>query len=57
MQDVTPAAIDLLVTLSTSTHGQGGVHVDVMAGQVKTDQALEDNTPSREGRSQEDEQT
>lgn len=57
MQDPTAAAVDLLVTLATPTHGQGCKHVDVVAGQVKTDQALEDDAPARKGRSQEDEQT
>lgn len=39
-----------------AAHGQGCVHVDVVAGKVERDQALEQNGPAGEGRRQKDEQ-
>ena len=56
VQDPTPAGIDLFMTLPTGSHGQGGVHVNVMAGEVKTDESLEDDAPAWKGGSEEDEQ-
>lgn len=49
MQDPTPAGIDLFMTLATGSHGQGGVHVDVMAGEVETDESLKDDAPAGKG--------
>lgn len=57
MEDPTPAGVDLLVTLARRSHGQCGVHVDVVTGEIETDQALEDDTPARKGGSQKDQQT
>lgn len=48
--------VHFLVTLAAAAHLQSCIHVDVMAGKIKTDQTLEDNTPSGERLSQEDEQ-
>lgn len=39
-----------------AAHGQSRVHVDVVAGQVKGDQSLEDDGPARKGRRQEHQQ-
>jgi hypothetical protein len=44
------------VTLPTAPHSQRGVHVNVVTGKIKTDQALEYDAPSRERRSEKDEQ-
>jgi len=41
IQKSAPALINLLVTLARSSHGQGRVHVHVMARQIETDEALE----------------
>lgn len=49
MQNIASATINLLVALSASTHGQSSIHVNVVARQIQTDQALEDNAPSWEG--------
>ncbi len=46
--------IHLFVTLTLCAHGQGRVHVDVVTRQVQANQPLEDYTPSRPGRGQED---
>lgn len=54
MEDVTSTRIHLFVTLAARTHGQGRVHVDIVAGKVETDQALEDDGPSGERRRQKD---
>lgn len=48
MQDPTSAAVDLLVALSTPAHAQRRIHVDIVTRQVKADQSLENDTPSRE---------
>lgn len=45
------------MALALCAHGQSGIHVDVVTGQVQADQALEDDAPSRPGRGQEDQQT
>lgn len=42
------------MALVRATHDKGRIHVDVVTGEVKRDQALEDNGPPREGRGQED---
>jgi len=53
-----PAAtlVDLLVALAASPHGQGGIHVHVVAGQIERDEALENNAPPGKGRGEEDEE-
>jgi hypothetical protein len=56
MQDPTPARVDLFVTLPTASHRQRSVHVDVVTGEVETDQALEDDAPPRKRRREENEQ-
>jgi hypothetical protein len=55
VQNPTPLGINLLVALSAS-HAQTRVHVHVVAGEIQTDQALEDNTPSGKGRRKEHQQ-
>ena len=57
MQDPAAAAIHFLMTLTTPSHCQGRIHVNVMAGEIQTDQTLEDDCPSWEGRCQEDKET
>lgn len=44
------------MTLPTASHSQGGVHVDIVTGEIKTDQALEDDAPPWERRRKEDQQ-
>lgn len=45
------------MALVRSTHDERRVHVDVMTGKIKRDQALEDDGPPGEGRGQEHQQT
>lgn len=45
------------MALVGAAHGQGGVHVHVVAGQVEGDQALEEDGPARPGGAEEDQQT
>lgn len=54
MEQPTPALIDLLMALSGISHGQRCIHVHVVAGEVKADQALEEYGPSRKGGAEED---
>ena len=56
MHDLAPVDIDVLVALTAATHGQSGIHVHVVAGEVETDQELEDHAPARLGCRQENEQ-
>lgn len=49
MQDPTPAGVDLFMTLTAGSHGQSGVHVDIMAGEVETDESLKDDAPAGKG--------
>lgn len=44
------------MTLIAPAHAQRRIHVHVVTRQVQRDQSLEDDTPSREGACQEDEQ-
>lgn len=44
------------MALVRATHDKCGIHVDVVTGKVKRDQALEDDGPPREGRGQEDQE-
>lgn len=55
-QDAAARLVDVLVAVLGAAHGQGGVHVHVVARQVERDQALEQDGPAREGRRQEHEQ-
>lgn len=48
--------INVLVARFRAAHDERGVHVDVMAGKVERDQALEDDGPARERGGQEDKQ-
>lgn len=56
LQHPTPALIDLLMALSAPAHAQRRVHVHIMARQIQADQALEDDAPPGECRSQEHKQ-
>ena len=56
MHDLAPLLVDVLVTLSAASHGQGRIHMHVMAGEVQTDQQLEYHAPSRFCRRQKYEQ-
>lgn len=57
MHDLAPLGINVLVALTTSSHGQSGIHVHVVAGEVETDEELEDHAPSWFGSRQENQQT
>ena len=46
----------ILMTLALAAHGQRGIHVNVMAGQIQADEALEDHAVGGFGGGQEDEQ-
>lgn len=48
MQVPVSLLIHLLVTLTASTHREGGIHVDVVARKIQADQSLEHYTPSWE---------
>lgn len=52
-----PILVHVLVARFRAAHDQCGVHVNVVAGKVERDEALEDNGPARERGRQEDEQT
>lgn len=45
------------MALTRGPHGQRRVHVNIMTGEIETDQALEDDTPSGKGGCQEYQQT
>ena len=55
-EDAAARLVDVLVAVLGAAHGQGGVHVDVVARQVERDEALEDDGPAREGGRQEHQQ-
>lgn len=55
MQNPAPARLDLFMALPT--HGQSRVHMDVVAGEIQGNQALEQDGPSRKGRGQEHQET
>lgn len=56
IQHPAPGGIDLLVALAGTTHAQSGIHVHVMTGHIQTNQALENNSPSRPSRAQKHQQ-
>lgn len=56
VQDPAPGLIHLLVTLIRASHVEGGIHVDVVAGQVQRDKPLEDDGPARPRGREEDEE-
>lgn len=45
------------MALVRPAHGERGVHVHVVACKIKTDQALEQDSPSRPGRAEKYQQT
>lgn len=51
------ARIDVLVARIGARDNKGSIHVHVVAGEIKGNQALEDDGPSREGGGQEDNET
>jgi hypothetical protein len=51
------ARIDVLVARIGARDNKGGIHVHVVAGEIKSNQTLEDDGPSREGGGQEDNET
>ncbi len=55
-EDAAARLVDVLVAVLGATHGQGGVHVDVVARQVERDEALKEDGPAREGGRQEHQQ-
>lgn len=54
IQNPTPVLVNLFVALVRPAHHKRGIHVNIVTGKVQGDQALEDNSPSREGRRQKD---
>jgi hypothetical protein len=56
LQHPTPTLIHLLMALPTPAHTQRSIHVHIMARQIQANQALENDTPSREGARKEDKQ-
>lgn len=56
VEDPAAALVDALVAARGTTHGERRIHVDVVAGEVEREQALEDDGPSREGAGEEDEE-
>ena len=44
------------MALALGAHGQCGVHVNVVTGEIQADESLEDDAPSRPGGGQEDEE-
>lgn len=57
VHDPTTGGVDLLVTLTGSSHAQSCIHVHVMTGHIQTDQGLEDDCPTGPGRAEEDQET
>jgi hypothetical protein len=49
MQHSAPARRYIFMTLPLCAHRQCRIHVDIMAGQIQADEALEDYTPSWPG--------
>lgn len=49
------ALVNVLVARICASHNHRCVHMDVVAGKVQSNQALEDDRPAREGGRQEDE--
>ena len=45
MQELASALADFLMTLARASHGQSRKHVDVVACEIKADQALKDDGP------------
>lgn len=45
--------VDVLMARINATNNKSSVHMHVMAGKVECDEALEDNSPSWEGRGKE----
>jgi hypothetical protein len=56
LQDPAPALIHVFVALFAAAHAQRRVHVHIVARQIKRDEPLEHDAPSRESLRQEDEQ-
>ena len=56
VQDPAARLVDIFMAFAGATHGQGRIHVHVMAGQVERNQALKDDGPAGESRCEEDEQ-
>lgn len=56
VEEPAPRPVDGLVARGGAAHGEGGIDVDVVAGEVERDKALEDDGPAGEGGGQEDEQ-
>jgi hypothetical protein len=56
LQYPTSTLVDFLVGLITPTHSKRGVHVDVVARKIQADESLEDDAPSGESASEENEQ-
>jgi len=54
VHDLAPLCINVLVALAAATHGESGIHVHVMAGEVETDEELEDHAPARHSGRKED---
>jgi hypothetical protein len=44
------------VAVVRATNNKAGIHMHVVASEIKRDKALEENSPSREGRRKEDEE-
>lgn len=44
------------MALAAAAHGESGIHVHVVAGEVETDEELEDHAPARHGGREEDEE-
>ena len=57
MHNLALLLVNVLVALSTSTHGECSVHVHVMACKVQTDEELEDHAPPRLCGRKKDQQT
>lgn len=56
VQEPTAALVDILVTGIGASHGQGGIHMNVVAREVEGEEHLENNGPSRERARQENKQ-
>lgn len=49
VHDPASTFVDFLVALVLAAHGECGVHVHVVAGEIERDEALKDDAPAREG--------